>query len=270
MFCAVLGIALTAQAFPPAPYNLVYGVVRDRYGTPLTTSSAQVILQSPAGQTATTTIIPGFAPGINYQMKVPMDAGQTPDLYSPNAFLASTAFKMVVVIGGVTNIPIEMVTTNSVLGQPGSTARVDLTLGVDVNGDGLPDAWEYAFMATIGTNVSLSSLNANSILTPDGLTLRQQYILGVYPFDPADPFIITYIGNKTTPAIQFPTITGRTYTVQVSQDMKTWAPVNFAMDGEAPGTTPHSFLYANVIAPVTLYPTSTNTPSFQFYRVKVQ
>ena len=138
----VLGHCPTALAFPPAPYHLVYGLVRDRYGAPLTSGQVKIVLITPSGSSSATTILPGFAPGINYELKVPMDAGQTMDLWQPNALLATSTFKMVVVIGGVTNIPIEMTGNYSIIGQPGQSTRVDLTLGVDANGDGLPDAWE--------------------------------------------------------------------------------------------------------------------------------
>ena len=48
-----------------------------------------------------------------------MDSGQTPDLYAPNALLAAAPFSLVVVVGTVTNIPIEMTGNYSALGQPG-------------------------------------------------------------------------------------------------------------------------------------------------------
>src|SRR5690242_4659792 len=78
----LLGLCLTASAFPPAPYYLIYGLVRDRYGNPLTSSSAQILLQTPTGAVVASPLVPGYAAGINYQMKVPMDAGETPDLYA--------------------------------------------------------------------------------------------------------------------------------------------------------------------------------------------
>jgi hypothetical protein len=263
-----------ARAFPPAPYYLIYGEVRDRYGSPLTSPQAQIILQPPSGVSTTATLVPGYAPGVNYQMKVPMDAGQTPDLWQPNALLPAALFRMVVVIGTVTNIPIEMTISNVTyaVGQPGGSARVDLTLGVDANGDGLPDAWELAFLASLGLNVPLSSLTANSILTPDGLTLRQQYLLGTYPFDPGDPLKILFTGlTNGYPVLQFPTVTGRTYTVLGSSDLMNWSPASFVLAGDRPSAPTRGFYYAPNISTVQIYvaPPAGGAHA-QFYKLLVQ
>jgi hypothetical protein len=267
----VLGHCPTALAFPPAPYHLVYGLVRDRYGAPLTSAQVQIVLITPSGSACATSILPGFAPGINYQLKIPMDAGQTMDLWQPNALLATSTFKMVVVIAGVTNIPIEMTGGFATIGQPGQSSRVDLTLGVVANGDGLPDAWEYAFMALIGTNVPLSSLNANSVLTPDGRTLRQQYVLGTYPFDPGDTLNITFIGiYYNSPVLRFPTVAGRSYTVQSSSDLKNWSAVPFNLPGDTLGVSYRSYYYAPSVAPVQVYVAPPASSKAQFYRVLVQ
>ena len=268
----VLAAGPIARAFPPAPYNLIYGVVRDKYGTPLTSAQAQIIFQTPAGVAISAPVIPGYSPGVNYQIKIPMDSGQTPDLYQPSAQFATAAFKIVVVINNVTNIPIEMTTNYATLGQPANSARIDLTLGVDANGDGIPDSWELAFMATIGVNLPLSSLHANSILTPDGLTLRQQYLFGTYPFNPSQPCLVTFLGfNGTAPVLQFPTVTGRSYSVLGSADQKTWIAVPFQLASDGVGGVTRSYYYAPGIATVQVYAVPTATPSqTQFYRVLVQ
>jgi hypothetical protein len=267
----VLCHCLTVLAFPPAPYHLVYGLVRDRYGAPLTSAQVKIVLVTPTGSSCTTTILPGYAPGINYQLKVPMDAGQTMDLWRPDALLAASTFKMVVVIAGVTNIPIEMTGDFKTIGQPGQSTRADLTLGVDANGDGLPDAWEYAFMALIGTNVPLSSLNANSVLTPDGRTMRQQYVLGTYPFDPGDTLNITFVGMYyNSPVLRFPTVAGRSYAVQSSSDLKNWSEVPFNLPGDALGIPYRSYYYAPSVAPVQVYVAPPASHSAQFYRILVQ
>ena len=65
---AVLLVPASARAFPPAPHHLIYGTVRDEYGTPLMTSAAQVILQTPTGVRLKATVAPGVAPGVNYQI----------------------------------------------------------------------------------------------------------------------------------------------------------------------------------------------------------
>src|SRR5262249_27334838 len=106
----------TTHASPPGPYHLLYGTVRDGYGTPLSSANAQVIFQTPSGKQLAAPIVPGISPGVNFQMKVPLDSGSTPDLYLPNALVPGAAYKVVVVVGGVTNLPIEMAVTNLSLG----------------------------------------------------------------------------------------------------------------------------------------------------------
>ena len=259
------------QAYPPGPYHLLYGTVRDRYGSPLTAANAQVILQTPSGLQFAAPVVPGLAPGINFEVKVPLDAGSSPDLYQPNVLLPAAAFKLVVTIGSVTTIPMEM-TNNFPLGFWAKTTRLDLTLGTDSNGDGIPDAWELAFLAALGLNVPLSSLNANSVLTPDGLTIRQQYLLGVYPFDPGDALKITFLGFQgASPILQFPTISGRSYTLLASTDLTHWSPVAFTLSTDGLGAPARAFFLAPSIATLRIFaPPAPPGATRQFYRIQVQ
>jgi hypothetical protein len=261
-----------ALAFPPAPYHLIYGLARDQYGTPLSGSGSQVVLETPAGLQLVATISPGLAPGINYQLKVPMDAGVTPDLYQASALPPSAPFTLMVVMNQTTNLPIQMVGDLSHLGLPGQRTRLDLTLGVDANGDGLPDAWELAFLAAIGSKLPLSDLNAGMILTPDGLTLLQQFLLGNYPFDPTNSFTVTLVGIQDGgPLLEFTTMTGRSYTVLGSPDLQQWTPLSFLVPANGPGSSPYSFLYAPNISTVqiqALQPAS--GPVMNFFRIMLQ
>ena len=270
----LLGSALcpTARANPPAPYNLIYGVVRDMYGTPLTSANAQIVLASPGKPALNAAVVPGYAPGINYRIKVPMDAAYTPDLYLPTALTAGVPFKMYVVINNVTNLPIEMTVNSATLGQPARSTRIDLTLGVDANGDGIPDAWEWAFLSELGLDLPLSAINGNSVLSPDGLTLRQQYLFGTYPFNPSEPCAVTFAGFQNgAPVLQFPTITGRYYSVLASADAKTWVTTAFQLAGDAPGSAPRSYYYAPGITTAEVHVLPPNgAVRAQFYRIQVQ
>jgi hypothetical protein len=270
----LLHICPTATAYPPGPYYLLYGTVRDQYGTPLSLAGAQVVLQTPASAQFAAPIIPGVTaiPGANYLMKVPLDSGVTPDLYQPKVLVPGASYKLLVVVGTVTNLPIEMGTNYLSLGQWAKTARVDLTLGVDSNGDGIPDAWEYAFLSMLGTNLPLSSLTANTILTPDGLTLEQEYLLGTALFDPGEPLNIIFVGFiGASPILQFPVLTGRSYTVLASPDLSSWSPVAFNLASEGLGGPTHSFYVAPAVATIQVYLASPPPgTSKQFYRILVQ
>ena len=66
------------------------------------------------------------------------------------------------------------------MGRPGGITQLDLTLGEDLDGDGLPDAWERS--------IADAGLSINEILPggdndKDGLTNLEEYKSGNYAFD---------------------------------------------------------------------------------------
>ena len=263
---------LFVRANPPAPYTLITGLVRDQYGTPLTSAKATVLFQTQSGVVVSGQVLPGYAPGINYLLRVPMDSGQTPDPYEADAQFGGAKFKLWVVLNNTTNLPIEMSGVFDQLGKPGAQVRINLTLGVDSNGDGIPDAWENGFLAALGLNLPLSSLNANSVLTPDGLTLRQQYVFGAYPFNPSEPCKVTFAGFRgSSPHLVFPTVTGRSYTVLSSSDTRTWNVVPFYLPTDDSAGPARNSYYSPGVGSMEVYVVPSAAPSTaQFYRVLVQ
>jgi hypothetical protein len=273
---SILGLTVlppvSAPAFPPAPHHVIYGEVRDQYGTPLMLAQAQVLLQTPTGVQFNASLVPGLSAGENYRLEIPMDSGITPDLYQSTALFPWAPFKLAVVIGQTTNLPIQMTGDFSLLGQPGQATRLDLTLGVDANGDGLPDAWELAFLSALGSNLTLADLHAGMILTPDGLTLEQQYLLGNYPFDPTNSFSLTLVAaNDGAPVLQFNSITGRSYTLFGSSDLQQWVPVSFVIPVEGPSGPAHNYYYAQdirVMQVQVMQPAA--GPALQFFKMMLQ
>jgi hypothetical protein len=269
---ALLCCAIPAFAYPPAPAHLIYGLVRDQYGTPLSNPNAQVILQTASGVSLTTTIIPNLAIGVNYEIRVPMDAGLTSDTYKSNALETATSFSMLVVIGNTTNVPFQVTGDLSQLGQPAQMTRIDLTLGVDSNHDGIPDAWETAFLSAIGSNLTLADLNAGLDVAHDGRTLQQEYLLGTYPFDPEDPFAVRIVNlNNGAPILEFPTMTGRSYTILGSPDLQQWSPLPFRLVADGPDGNVHTNFTASVIdkIQVQVVPPPSSTDA-QFFKVQLQ
>jgi hypothetical protein len=261
-----------ATAFPPAPHHLIYGTVRDEYGTPLMTDQAQVILATPNGVQLMTTTVPGLGFDINFELEVPMDAGLTADPYEPNALMAGAAFEMYVVIGQTTNLPIQMTGNLAKLGQPGQQTRIDLTLGVDANGDGIPDAWELAFLASIGSNLGLANLSPGLRLTGDGLTLQQEFFTGTYPFDPQGPFSLAVVSlNNGSPLLQFTAMTGRYYTLLGSPDLQTWSPLTFQVPAEGTSAAVRSYFFAQGIQTLQIQaiPPATG-PAMRFFKMMLQ
>jgi hypothetical protein len=227
MFLWLFGLATRALAYPPAPHHLVFGMVRDEYGSPITTAGSVVVFETASGATIRTDLIPGLEPGVAYKLEIPMDAGLTLDLYKPTALRPTMSFRIKVVVAGVTYLPIEMSGDLARIGQPSESTRLNLTLGQDSDGDGLPDAWERL----INPNIANVSPTADS--DGDGLTNMQEYLAGTYAFDPANGFSLNMLQmNAGRPVFRFLGVRGRTYTLLRSTNLKTWEPINFLLSGE--------------------------------------
>lgn len=217
-------LLVSAKAYPPAPHHQFHGSVRDEYGSPINDPAAQVILETASGVEFKTTIVPGREPGENYRLEVPMDAGIASDLYKPTALRPQMPFLIKVVIAGVTHLPIEMSADTSQLGRPGQRTLLNLTLGVDSDGDGLPDAWERLI------NPDISKVNPNDDSDGDKLSNRQEYLAGTYAFDPADGFSLNIKRfNEGRPVVGFTSIRGRHYIVQGSVNLGEWEAVEFVL-----------------------------------------
>jgi hypothetical protein len=267
-----LHLCTTAKAYPPGPYHVLYGTVRDQYGSPITTSQAQVVLQTPSGTQFSAPVLPAAnLPGVNYVLKVPLDSGITPDLYQPRVQVPGASYKLAVVVGTVLNLPIEM--TNYVtLGKWAQNTRVDLTLGQDSNGDGIPDAWELIYLQTVGLNLPLSGVNGNTTVPPNGLTLGQEYVLTTSSVPTGVAPVIVFLGfTGHSPILQFSTVTGRSYTVLGSPDLRNWTPVAFNLSTDTQGGPTRTFYLATGTASIEVYlaPPALSV-SAQFYRVLVQ
>jgi len=234
-----------AIAFPPAPHHTIQGMVRNEMGDPIRAKDATVILETMSGTQLKTTLYRSSIPGINYRLRVPMDAGLTADNYRPTALRPTVPFRMKVVIGGVTYLPIETQAHYANLGQPAQSTRLDLTLGEDSDGDGLPDAWERALLDVLGSLAGLDSIGPDGDADGDGLTNLQEYLAGTYAFDPQDGFKLDIeSAQEGKPVLRFLAIRGRTYTLFGSADLKTWVPLQFRLPADGGLLPPRSAYYA--------------------------
>ncbi len=239
LFAGLAGCLLlvAARAFPPAPDHLIYGYVRDELGVPLNRPNAEVWLEANDRVLVKGPIGSDPAPGVNYRLAIPLDSGVTGDLYSPNALRPTVPFRLRVRIGSLTYLPIEMTGAANFVTRPGASSRVDLTLGLDSDGDGIPDAWERQLIAALGGSLSLSDIRPGDDADRDGLTNLQEYLAGTYAFDPAEGFnlaIVAIAGDR--PVLEFLAIRGRSYSIRASDDLRTWNPVAFNLTTDAPDT----------------------------------
>jgi hypothetical protein len=239
LFVAVLLGALghSALAFPPLPHHTVYGLVRDEFGNPLISAGTELTLETLSGTTLTTRVVPGLEAGVNYRIEVPVDAGLTSDLYRPTAMLPAAPFRIRVKIAGRTFLPIEMKANMALLGQPAQSSRVDLTLGEDTDGDGLPDAWERSVIAAGKLGLTLEGLKPGDRLNGNPLSVLDAYLAGTYAWDPKDGFRLDIVAfSQADPVLEFVALRGRSYTVSGSDDLQTWKPMGFRVEGSSSDT----------------------------------
>lgn len=239
-------------------------------GNPLAVTAAEVILETPSGTSIKAPIVPGLDGNVNYRLSVPIDAGVTSDFYRSTALRTTALFKMRVRIGQSVYLPIEMAGEFSKLGQPAQSTRLDLTLGEDTDGDGLPDAWERALIAASGGK--LKDVRPGDDPDGDGLTNLDEYLAGTYAFDNKDGFSLKMVEVKaSSPRLEFMAIRGRTYAVFGSADLHEWAPVpfRFATDSaDAPGRQSYQANDSGVVQ-VSVRPSS-DQPAMRFFKLRVE
>lgn len=222
----LLLLAPFATAFPPAPHHTLHGMVRNQWGDPISIFPSDVFLETPTGSQLRAGLVSGLEPGVNYRLEVPMDSGTAADLYKPTALRPFHQFRLKVQIGQAVYLPIEMAGSFAQIGQPSLKTRLDLTLGVDSDGDGLPDAWEEGLIAVYGG--TLASINPNDDSDGDGISNLDEYLAGTYAFDPSDGFALALVGlNSGHAQLEFLAIRGRSYTIQSSPNLQQWSSVDF-------------------------------------------
>jgi hypothetical protein len=265
--------AAAALAFPPAPHHTVYGTVRDELGNPLNHTGAEVLLDVGGTTSVKATVAPSPEPGVNYRLAIPMDAGATADLYKPSALRPTVPFRVRVKIGNATYLPIEMSGAAHLLTRPGESSRVDLTLGLDSDGDGIPDAWERALMQMLGGNLSLGDIRPGDDSDADGLSNLDEYLAGTYAFDPADGFALAIQPESgDRPVLEFTAIRGRSYTILASETMSEWTPVSFNL----PADPTHAAGRENLQAAETrlirarVQPAGEGGPTYRFFKLEVR
>lgn len=274
---------VSLHAFPPAPFHTLYGMVRDENGDVLRVEGAQVVFYKGAVEVLRQTIAEGALLDQNYQIRLRMDM-QRPGTasYTSLANSSGAAFSLGVVLHDIVYYPIEMSAPRAV-GKPGERIRLDLTLGVDSDGDGIPDAWEqsqlYAGGVMPGENGwDLSLLDRDGDFDRDGIPNWNEYIAGTFAADPTDYLalqIVEPLANHVR--LRFFSIYGKVYSLESSTDLQTWTaaslylrdPESTDSDDVANPPAPQASLRAEATDFVDLYAPS-SAGSRTFYRLKVR
>lgn len=232
---ALVGVAAligttTLLAFPPAPHHLIKGTVRDQLGYPVE-SEGTVVLTTVTGVTIQVPLTPSLFVDSSYKMEVPMDAGVAPDSYKPTALNPLVPFTMEVRIGTQTFLPFQMSGDYATLGIAGGTSIIDLTFGVDSDGDGLPDLWEELLIQKLARLNGLEDVNPDDDLDGDGLSNYEEYLAQTYAYNVLEGLALrikTVSDDAYT--IEFLVIDGHSYTIRGSADLAGWEPVAFRVE----------------------------------------
>ncbi|MDP1580669.1 MAG: hypothetical protein Q8M02_10340 [Candidatus Didemnitutus sp.] len=228
----VLGVSTTALAFPPAPFFTLFGTVRDEQGQTLRVDGAVVVFYRNGVEVLRQTIVERVESDQNYQIRLRMDMQRAGTIrYSDIATASGTSFSLAVLIHNIPYYPIEMSVSRTV-GSPGERVRLDLTLGIDSDGDGIPDAWEQSQLFAAGimpgpNGWDLSQIDRNGDFDGDGVSNWAEYIAGTFATDPTD-YLSLRIVEKSSAVVRlrFFSIFGKVYSLEASTDLQNWAPVS--------------------------------------------
>jgi hypothetical protein len=266
------------RAFPPAPFHTIYGDVRDDQGVLIPATGAAVVMSQGGVQRMREQLTAVNGKDFNYELRMRMDMGRSlTATYSSLVVSTASCYTLAVDIGGVLYHPIEITaTTPPTVGAAAARVRMNLTLGVDSDGDGLPDAWEESQLYQAGflpgeRGWDLSLLDRDGDLDKDGLGNWTEYISGTYAGD-ATSTISMVIKEKVGENVRLETyaIYGKSYTIESSTDLKTWALASFSPTDPA-GEAPAAFRTA-LVSPATgitsLY--AKGTAATTYYRLHIR
>ena len=224
-------LVVPSLAFPPAPHHRLFGQVRDELGNRLTEQDALVLLETSAGVQLGAPVAQRTDATVNYQLDVPMDSGITDDAFKPTALKPTVPFTIKVRVGSRTYLPIEMAGAAALNGRPGGKTRLDLTLGEDLDGDGLPDAWERILISQSRQGLGLNDILPTDDFDGDGMSNLNEYLAGTYAFDNKDGYALEIVEKKgDRPVLAFTAVRGRNYTVHGSSDLSNWVPLTFLVE----------------------------------------
>jgi hypothetical protein len=263
-----IGSGGIASAFPPAPYYTLYGMVRDQVGQTVTAEGAEVILLKGGVEVGRTPITSNRIDQ-SYELNMRLDQNRTgTTFYTDKAIAASGLFSLVVAMNGELFYPIE-VSGNLTAGKGGERVKLDLTLGEDLDKDGLPDTWEayQLYQAGVENYEDLTLLDKDGDFDKDGQSNLLEYIAGTFAGDATETFGLT-IKEKLPQSVRFEFygITGKVYTIESSLDMKTWTRVPFAVGAPGTGSTGYQATDVSVVSAFTAPRSGTS----EFYRLSVR
>lgn len=230
---ALLILAGSAFASTQRPSMIVHGTIRDSYGLRLPPDSAMIGAFLGTNETARTIIRPQPA-GENYRFDVNVSDPLTARLgeITPGATVSIR-----VRIG--TALQPSIGTSTFVAQGNGPGVNINLVLGVDSDGDGLPDDWEWLVIANSGGQVSnLAQVGPGRDLDGDGIPDDQEFWNGTFAFLPDDLMRMESLTRHPNGRLSFRflPIDGVRYSVESSPglDPPSWVPSPISLTETGP------------------------------------
>lgn len=263
-----------AAGFPPAPYYTLYGTVRDQVGQTVTAEDAEIVLLKGGLEIGRSPIGSSVGSDYNYELTIRIDQNRSgTDFYSDKAVAAQGLFSLVVDINGSLFYPIE-VSGNLTAGKGSERVRLDLNLGEDLDGDGLPDEWEQwqlyqaGYLPDENGNWDLSLITRGGDFDNDGSSNLIEYIAGTFAGDATERFALEIKEKlQTSVRFEFYGITGKSYLLEGSADMVTWTRLPFSIAAPATGKLSYTATGVGVLSAFAV-PTAGTTR--EFYRLSVR
>ena len=261
-----------ASAFPPAPYYTLYGMVRDQVGQTVIAEGAVVILLKGGVEVGRTPITSNRLDQ-SYELNLRLDQNRSgTTFYTDKAVAAGGLFSLVVSMNGELFYPIE-VSGNLTAGKGGERVKLDLTLGEDLDKDGLPDTWEAWQLYQAGLypdengEWDLSLIDRNGDFDKDGQSNLFEYIAGTFAGDATEIFGLT-IKEKLPESVRFEFygIIGKVYTIESTLDMKTWTRVPFSVGAPGAGNNAYQASDVGIVSAFT----APRGSGSEFYRLSVR
>jgi len=262
------------MAFPPAPYYTIYGIVRDQVGQTLAVEGAQIILLKGQTEVGRAPVVTGLQLDQNYEISLRIDTGRPGTaLYTSAAIQANTPYSLAVEMNGERFYPIEVAGTLTA-GKGGERVRLDLNLGEDSDGDGLPDIWEQWQLYQAGHYPDgngvwpIHLIDRDGDFDGDGMSNWFEYVAGTFAGD-ATERIDMQIKEKTASFVrlEFFAITGKVYTIERSLNMQGWETVPFSFTAEG---TPQQVFVAEDVGILPAFTIPTPGGAREFYRLTVR
>lgn len=259
-------------AFPPAPYYILFGVVRDQVGTALNVEGADVILLKDGVEIGRTPVISNLRLDSNYELNISIEQARADTRsYSDRSVDRLGVFSLAVEMNGETFYPIEADGTLRA-GEGGERVRLDLNIGADANNDGLPDAWQEWQLYQAGFRPGDAAYDIDQITRDgdydgDGTSNFLEYVAGTFATDSAERFELIITGRtESLVSFEFFSITGKVYAIEASTDLEEWEQVPMMM---SPTGEPLLYFRATAVDILSAY-VATEPGTQRFYRITVR